>query len=564
MAGVALAAAACGSSAKDGPADAPVDTEPDAPCPQACTADGRAVVDCNGEQVTACGATATCDDLTATCIEGCTAAEANKSAVGCDYYATNMDLAEFGDKCFAAIVANTWPEAAHITVRFQGQELPVESFTKIPVGAGGSLTYSDYDATAGLASGEVAVVFLGGPSNGSAPCPVPSAVATSSFNGTGIGSAFEIETDVPVVAYQINPYGGGAAAVTGASLLLPTSVWGTEYIAVNAFGEGIRNTNSSIPGSGPSLNVVAGEDGTTITITPVAPIVGGGGIPATEQGQPLSLVLAKGQHAQLTQPAELTGSIVTSNKPVGFMAGQPCMNVPIAVDFCDHGEQMIPPVSSIGSHYVAAMYRPRVANETEATWRVVGVVDGTQLTYSTPVGGPATLSKGQKVAFQTGIPFEVSSQDADHPFLLFEYMTGSATVSVSTGDPDFVLQVPSDQYLDHYVFFADPSYPETDLVVVRKRDTLGQFQDVTLDCAGVIDGWQAIGTDFEFTRVDLSTGNFQAVGNCSTGRHEIHSDAPFGLWVWGWGSATTTPATRNVSYGYPAGMSVQPINNVLL
>jgi hypothetical protein len=36
---------------------------------------------------------------------------------------------------------------------------------------------------------------------------------------------------------------------------------------------------------------------------------------------------------------------------------------------------------------------------------VVGIVDGTQLTYSRPVGGPATLSGGQKVLFQTGTPF---------------------------------------------------------------------------------------------------------------------------------------------------------------
>ena len=43
------------------------------------------------------------------------------------------------------------------------------------------------------------------------------------------------------------------------------------------------------------------------------------------------------------------------------------------------------------------MYRPRVAAETSTYWRVVGAVDGTTLTYSTNVGGPATLSKGQSV-----------------------------------------------------------------------------------------------------------------------------------------------------------------------
>jgi hypothetical protein len=62
--------------------------------------------------------------------------------------------------------------------------------------------------------------------------------------------------------------------------------------------------------------------------------------------------------------------------------------------------------------------------------------------------------------------------------------------------------------------------------------------------------------------VDLTTGNFQNVGNCTTGVREMHSDAPFGLTVWGWGTNLTTPTTRNVSYAYPAGMKVEAINAI--
>ena len=60
-----------------------------------------------------------------------------------------------------------------------------------------------------------------------------------------------------------------------------------------------------------------------------------------------------------------------------------------------------------------------------------------------------------------------------------------------------------------------------------------------------------------------ATGNFTAVGQCNNGRHEIKSDAPFGLWVWGWGTPVTTTFTQNVSYGYPGGMNVAPINTVI-
>ena len=60
--------------------------------------------------------------------------------------------------------------------------------------------------------------------------------------------------------------------------------------------------------------------------------------------------------------------------------------------------------------------------------------------------------------------------------------------------PDFVLVVPPDQYLGQYVFFTDPTYPETNLVVVRARGTDNNFHDVMLDCGGAITGWTPIGS----------------------------------------------------------------------
>lgn len=158
----------------------------------------------------------------------------------------------------------------------------------------------------------------------------------------------------------------------------------------------------------------------------------------------------------------------------------------------------------------------------------------------------------------------VESQDEDHPFLLFAHMVGVNYTSVpnNAGDPDSVLGVPPEQYLSHYVFFTDPTYPETNLVVVRTK-VGGTFADVVLDCAGPLTGWTAL-DDYEWTRADLVTGNFENVGSCAAGRHVIDSENPFGLWVWGWGSSLTEAQTVSVSYGYPGGMNVKPINPVIV
>jgi hypothetical protein len=150
--------------------------------------------------------------------------------------------------------------------------------------------------------------------------------------------------------------------------------------------------------------------------------------------------------------------------------------------------------------------------------------------------------------------------------------------------------VPPAQYLPHYTFFTDPTYPETNLVVVRVRDAqTGNMPDVTLDCAGVLGGWQGVGSSgkYEMTRVDLSTGDYQGVGGCDNGVHTITATlAPsgggvpptplVGVTVWGWGNESTLATdnlgsdetnpkfTRWVSYGYPAGANFKPLNTAVL
>ncbi len=548
---ILVMAVGCGPSPRAGDDMGGDDTNE---CTPTCSADSHAVLDCKGNVLTQCDGTQACDATTFTCQNACLAAENTGKSVGCDYYATDMDVQQ-QEYCFAAFVANTWTSPAKITVKHRGQVLPAATFTRIPVGSGPGITYAPYDETIGIPPGEVAIVFLSGGSGAAPLCPVTAAVPSAGATGTTISDAFQISTDVPVVAYQINPYGGGSTAVTAASLLLPTSVWSQEYVAVNVSPEGAGS---------PSLNIIAREDNTVATLTPIASVSGGGGITGGAANQPINITLMKGQHAQITQGTELTGSVLTTNKPVGFMAGQTCMNIPTGTPYCDHGEQMVPPVRALGSRYVGVMYRPRVPAETKTFWRIVGTVDGTQLSYSAAVGGPSTLGRGEAVTFETGTPFVVQSQDVDHPFMLFTYMTGSTHVGSGYGDPDFVVSVPPEQYLNQYVFFADPTYPETNLVVIRSRGTDGQFADVMLDCAGALSSWTAIDGNYEYARINLTTGNFVNVGQCSTGRREIKSTAPFGLWVWGWGTPETSNFTENVSYGYPGGMNVKPINSVIL
>ena len=150
----------------------------------------------------------------------------------------------------------------------------------------------------------------------------------------------------------------------------------------------------------------------------------------------------------------------------------------------------------------------------------------------------------------------MKSQDDSHPFYLAAHMTGGQ-VANGLGDPETVNVAPPAQYLSKYIFFTDPTYSDTNLVLVQGKDSTGAYPPVNLDCIpSPLTGWQPVGTSgYQFTRIDVQVAG-APVGGCDNGLHTLKSSAPFGITVWGF--------DQYVSYAYPAGASVRPINNVVV
>ncbi len=502
----------------------------------------------------------------------CAAADAENASFGCEFWAVKPDIGWAPSGwCFAAAIVNSSKEATHITVSRDGVTFDDPAFIGVVAGQGENLTFDTYDPVLGLPPGEVAVAVLsrwGLPPHGP-PCSLPGGYSgEGAIDGTGIGSAFLIKTDRPVVVYSIWPFAtAGIMASASASLLLPASSWGTNYIAVNPYEKAII----SGVGAAPSLSILARENETEVTILPRVDLLGGTPIPPTPANTPVAVMLHAGQYLQINQPAELTGSVIAANKPIGLWGTTSSYEIPASGEgsAVENAHQQIPPIQTLGHRYAGVRHKNRAAAVVEEAppWRIVGAVDGTELSWTPalPPGAPTTLSTGEMVEFRATGPFIVESQDAQHPFYVAQYMTGIGEVcpdlDVGEGDPEFVNVVPLAQQRDHYVFFTDPTYPETSLVVVRQRSPqTNAFEDVTLDCAGVLGGWQAVG-DVEYTYVQLVTGNFEPVAGCENGRHEMSSAAPFGVTVWGWGGYSELD-TRFVSYAYPVGASVGTINDV--
>jgi len=514
-----------------------------------------------------------------TCVEPCESARLSKGSAGCSFWTLPPDDDEKGrGACFVAMIANTWTRPVALHAELGNEALDISRSTYTATKDGEETKYTLLDGA--LPPGEVALVFLSqmeNPGKASSRCPVgvtAALMADPITHGTAKTRAFHITADAPVSAYSIFPYGGAAAAYPTATLLLPESSWETSYLGVST----ANLFRAVAAGDEPrTLQIVAAHDDTTVEMRPRADVLGGIDVVPASQGERKSWTLSRGQVLQITQPDNLTGSPIVANKPVGVFGGSSCVDLPSGYYYCDLTQQQLAPPSQWGSEYALVPFASRIRSLTGQArelvpYSFVGAVGGTRLTYEPerPLGAPETLDEGESVSFFTDLPVVVKSQDASHPFHAAIYMTGSRFRGGAghpsnpqipeagiTGDPDFVVVVPSDQFLDRYVFFADHTYADTSLTIVRRKTARG-FLPVELACAGEVSDWRPLGAtgEYEYTWIHLTRGFVPATfekGTCGYGRHEATSEGPFAVTVWGVGV--------DASYGYPGGRGSRPIND---
>ncbi|MDI1428444.1 IgGFc-binding protein [Polyangium sorediatum] len=551
------------------------DGGPDANGALACSPDLRSIVDEAGQVVSVCPADQGC--LDGACAPACDAAAESKGNVGCNFRVTTAgSYPPSLPPCLAVFLTNTWPRPAKVSVTRGGQSFDVTQFGRIPKNGMPESSWPAVPAE-GIPEGEVAVLFLSHDPNSIMPetgkpltCPVPPAIEASTLvPGTGRGEAFHIVSDTPVSAYDILPYGGAESFFPSAQLLFPTSAWGTNYI-VMATPKGTATPPGPI-----FAHVLATEDDTKVDLLPTVDLPAGSNFPAAPKGMPASFTLSAGEYLQWELPAsssDPSGSVVLSDKPVAVITGNRFFRLqPMPAPGGEATHQQILPVSALANEYVAAPYETRRKDlqPENIHYRIVGVADGTTLTFDPPVAGaPQTLAQGQIADFQATGPFRVSSQDGAHPFSIAQIMDTSnipggtregATApnfEKNLGDEEFVIMLPPEQFLSNYVFFTDPTYPTTNLSLTRVKTSKG-FSEVTVDCLGVISGWKPAGSDgrFEVTTVDLMRAEV-GVNGCQNGRHTAKSDGPFGLVVWGLDSYA--------SYAYPAGGYAVTLTDVVI
>lgn len=307
---------------------------------------------------------------------------------------------------------------------------------------------------------------------------------------------------------------------TDAFLGLPTNALGTTYRVISydaAFG------------AGPEAAVVATANATTVTITPSAAL--NNGKPA---GEPFEVELDMGEAYQMVANADLTGSLITSDKPVAAFGGHNCANVPVHVSYCDHLVEQLTPIDSWGRRFATMPLATRSGGDT---FRVLAAEEDTTVSIN---GEPvATLGAG---GFHEQLIEGPATIDADKPILVVQYSNGSSFDS-TISDPFMVIIPPNEQFQAGYT------------VATPASGFAHNFLNLVVPSAAAA----AVRLDGEL----IPEGTFQPIGDSGLagaqievglGDHRIESPLPFGVIVYGFDS--------DDSYGYGGGLAMGEVATV--
>lgn len=341
-----------------------------------------------------------------------------------------------------------------------------------------------------------------------------------------------------VFVYGFNQY----PATADAYLALPVDTMGMDYVIPSYFNL------HPFAGSSPSeLGVVGIEDGTNVTITPSYEAQPGadtlGALPA---GIPFTVTLDRLETFQLRavlgDAGDLTGTTITSDKPISVFGAHDCANVPVGTSYCDHLVEQIPPTSTWGKHFLTVPLATRLTGEL---FRIVAASDGTAVTVDGVL--LATLNRGQFA--ETMIDSTTFSRiDASKPVLVVQYSKGIGA-DVVLGDPFMMMLVPNEQFASEYTVIA----PELPFVYNLIYNHYINIVAPTADVSGIrLDGsapaatWTPIG-DSGYSGTQLPV---------AAGIHRVTHVSPivaFGVYVYGFDAV--------VSYGYPGGLRLAPVAN---
>jgi len=243
----------------------------------------------------------------------------------------------------------------------------------------------------------------------------------------------------PVNVYALN-YRTRSSDV---AVIYPKESLGKDYFAMcyTPNPTGGKETNSE-------FLIVATEDATQVKITPSV---------KTHLDKPakseFSIMLNKGESYQVQSmntnvsgQGDLTGSFVSSNKPISFFSGSKATGIPSTGSY-DHLYEQIPPTSTWGKEFYVVPLMLRIKD----TYRVLAAEDGTIVKIE-GTNTTKTLGKGEFYEFELANACRIIS---NRKILLAQFcQSQAADESNGVGDPFMIIISPVVQQINDVTFVA--------------------------------------------------------------------------------------------------------------
>ncbi len=374
--------------------------------------------------------------------------------------------------------------------------------------------------------------------------------------------AHRISTNKPVAAYQFSPYCCNYTVSNDASLLLPVSTLGTDYMYLgppswSRVDENNQGDPNPTVGTFPAMMTIAApEDNTDVTVTlrNSARVQADAQGTVQIQGNVITFSLEQNETLNLAtgfvawnggriQEHDMTGARITSTKPVAVFSGHVCSFYPHGLSACDHLEEQLFPTDTWGRDFALVPLAQRNESPTtrEATyWKFLAQRDNTNIELSVPFldleplppGYPSStdcrdklqgdrtivLNEGEFCEFGTRLPTLATS---NQPTLIMGILSGQDSTGLisidgaNAGDPAIFLVPPRRQYRTSYPFLAPTTYFVDYITVITETGASLTLDGESVDLSSA-------------TTIPGSTLIFQHIV-IEDGTHLVESNTPFGI-----------------------------------
>ncbi len=374
-------------------------------------------------------------------------------------------------------------------------------------------------------------------------------------------AAYRITSSSPLIVTQFNVFENSFS--NDASLLLPKAALGTTYrvLGYPTANPVVIEGMPTMPGvpDHASVTVVGVEPGTQVQVKLSADSMGNPdqNLPAAKAGETVTATLGPFDTLNIASRSDckmaeinkclgdFTGTIVQASRPVVvFTSGERAILGPLndnsGTDGCctDHLEEQMFPVTSLGKSFLITHSPPR-GSEPDVL-RFMGVAETATVTTTLPPPDDSfTLQPGEMRSANAYNDIAVTSSA---PIMVAQILISQAYTSDFIGDPSLTIFPPVEQYRKNYTFLVPgDTWTKNYFVIATETGNTFKFDGASLPSGcQTVTGPEIGGVKYEALRCPLADGS-----------HTVEGDKPFGITVYGYGSAG--------SYAFVGGADIKPI-----